>query len=265
MAITVVHNFIFSLVLDNKVISANEVSSICEIGEQNWHYRNPEVFEKILEEKIKDQPTLDYWKIRFEEINSVPEKYNLFSVARLYYEILFGDYEYLALDMHGTPESTCVDLNLPYETDKQFDLITNLGTSEHVFNQAELFRTIHKLTKRDGIIYHGLPNQGQFDHGFFNYHPAFFYDLATANDYVILLMLLLCVTEVGGVEKSELHDISKPEQYRELVRQGNLPIQSGIHAFYRKKSDKAFRFPQQGVYQQNPDRATAEYWQKYSR
>ena len=78
MAITVVHNFIFSLVLDNKVISADEISSICEIGEQNWHYRNPEVFLKILEEKIEDQPALDYWKTRFEEITSVPNKNNLF-------------------------------------------------------------------------------------------------------------------------------------------------------------------------------------------
>ncbi len=101
---------------------------------------------------------------------------------------MFGPSRYMALDMHGSPESTFVDLNKEYSCNEEFDLVTNLGTSEHIFNQAQVFRTIHDLTAVNGLMFHGLPYQGQYDHGFYNYHPTFFFDLAAANDYQIIFL-----------------------------------------------------------------------------
>ena len=55
-----------------------------------------------------------------------------------------------------------------------------------IFNQFNVFKTIHDLTKPGGFIFHQLPGQGYYDHGFYNYQPTFFFDLAEANDYSMI-------------------------------------------------------------------------------
>ena len=47
------------------------------------------------------------------------------------------------------------------------------------------FENVHNLTKKDGLMFHLIPFEGQIDHGYFSYHPNFFYDLALFNNYEI--------------------------------------------------------------------------------
>jgi SAM-dependent methyltransferase len=83
-----------------------------------------------------------------------------------------------------------IDLNkgdVPLRYRGAFDLAVNAGTTEHVANQGNAFSTIHDLVRVGGLMYHELPAYGHVDHGFFGYQPKFFWRLAEANNYEIVL------------------------------------------------------------------------------
>ena len=78
------------------------------------------------------------------------------------------------------------DLNrdhVPASLKDHFDFVTNAGTTEHIFNQANCFAVVHDLTKVDGIMAHAVPFAGFENHGLFNYSWKFFTKIAKANDY----------------------------------------------------------------------------------
>ena len=82
-----------------------------------------------------------------------------------------------------------VDLNvskLPLEHRNKYDLVTNMGTTEHIFNQARAFEAIHDATKIGGIMLHAVPCNGFFNHGLIKYEPKFFLYLAHSNRYEIV-------------------------------------------------------------------------------
>lgn len=96
--------------------------------------------------------------------------------------------DYLSYDIFNGFKTQIFDLNveeLPPSLRGQFDLVLNCGTTEHVLNQFNSFRVIHDAVKVGGLIYHALPMTGYLDHGYFNYNPRLFFDLATANQYAI--------------------------------------------------------------------------------
>ncbi len=98
-------------------------------------------------------------------------------------------FNYCAYDIFDGFNTRIFDLNqgsLPKGDIGAFDLILNCGTSEHVFNQWNLFKTIHEAVKPGGIMYHRVPLTGHLDHGYFTYQPRFFFDLAKANGYELI-------------------------------------------------------------------------------
>lgn len=124
------------------------------------------------------------------------ESYDAGAIARFSDKALLGHlltacgFAYRALDIFEAPNTTLFDLNLHSpgpELCGQFDLVTNLGTTEHVINQMLSMKTMHDLTKSGGLIYHDLPMAGYHYHGYFSYNPLLFHQLAAANDYRIIL------------------------------------------------------------------------------
>jgi SAM-dependent methyltransferase len=105
-----------------------------------------------------------------------------------YYKAL-GFASYAAIDVNSLYGSLVMDLNRDLRTDygftDTFDLVTNIGTGEHIFNQAALFKNAHDLTKVGGIMMHIAPNDWS-NHGFFSYSPLLYGDLARANGYEIV-------------------------------------------------------------------------------
>lgn len=101
----------------------------------------------------------------------------------------FLNLQYNAVDANGEYNSMVLDFNediqSKYKYTKKFDLCTNLGTSEHLIGQANFFKNIHNTTKKNGMMLHLLPMEGYHGHCYFNYHPKFFYDLASSNKYEI--------------------------------------------------------------------------------
>jgi hypothetical protein len=96
--------------------------------------------------------------------------------------------EYRAVDVCPAPSTDIVDLNWAKIADNQrgaYDVVLNLGTTEHILGQINSMAYIHDASKVGGIILHQPPSAGWVNHGYFAYHPQFYYDVAKANGYLI--------------------------------------------------------------------------------
>lgn len=104
---------------------------------------------------------------------------------RFYREIGCG--RYVSIDGNGAGTVTA-DLNRPLTTLSLgvFDLVTDFGTGEHIFDQAQVWRTIHELTRPGGYIAFDRPSQGYGKHGFYQTNVCLCQDLAAANGYKVM-------------------------------------------------------------------------------
>lgn len=134
--------------------------------------------------------------------------------------VKWGAERYVSIDGNGNG-TILWDLNLPLDIDLgEFDLVTDFGTGEHIFDQAQVWRTVHKLTKVGGYIAFDRPTGGYPGHCFYLIDPSLIRDLAAANGYEIVAM--------GESDTSRGH----------LIR--------GV---FRKTSKAQFVNPQQGRYE----------------
>jgi hypothetical protein len=132
-----------------------------------------------------------------------------------------GCAKYVSIDANGRGTITA-DLNRPINGLGQFDLVTDFGTGEHVFNQAQVWKTVHDLTKPKGYIAFDRPMQGYEGHCFYNTHECLFRDLAAANEYEVVNL------ERGTTKRGEL-----------------------MRGVFRKVRDVKFRMPYQGRYRKS--------------
>lgn len=98
-------------------------------------------------------------------------------------------YKYASIDYADYAGIIRLDLNfqsLPEEHQGKYDIVLNCGTSEHIMNQLNVFKTMHDACSVGGVMYHGVPAWGEYEHGIINYNPKWFWALALANDYQIL-------------------------------------------------------------------------------
>lgn len=97
--------------------------------------------------------------------------------------------KYKSLDISSMYNTEIFDLNFQTvnkHNKESADIVLNFGTTEHVFNQFNAFKTIHDLCAPGGFMVHSLPCSGYCDHGFFQYTGRFFYELAGINNYEII-------------------------------------------------------------------------------
>jgi len=95
---------------------------------------------------------------------------------------------YFSYDVTGAPLCRTFDLNFDRVPDADrgsVDIVTNIGTTEHVINQLNAFEVVHDLLKIGGVAVHQVPFAGMLNHCFFNYHPKFFYSLIVNNRYIL--------------------------------------------------------------------------------
>jgi hypothetical protein len=107
--------------------------------------------------------------------------------AKLLYEAL--GLKYHCVDVDGRVGSVVMDLNfdsIPDDQKGRYNLITNHGTSEHILNQYNVFKTMHDFARPGAIFVHAVPFTVHLEHGFFNYQPNFFDALARYNSYETL-------------------------------------------------------------------------------
>lgn len=159
--------------------------------------------------------------------------------ARQLYNLL-GFSHYKCIDASGVNGALLFDLNNDIKEEygfcDKYDLVTNLGTAEHCFNQFSVFKNLHDLCRAGGVIVNALPSQGNVNHGFYNYHPRFFVDLAVANGYEIVELAFTVDY------KSTLIKYTKSE-YKKWDSHDLL-----FYSVFRKINDDPFRTPFDGMF-----------------
>lgn len=178
--------------------------------------------------------------------------------TREFYQAL-GFESYTALDVNERMDARVVDLNAPirnrhYDLMGKFDLVTNNGTGEHIFDQARVFENVHDLCKIQGVMLHILPFGPWVNHGFYNYNPILFRDLQVANGYQTLFVWLSDRwgnrAEIEPSQFTELFREKKPEALMQTANQvaSKAGADVSIVVAWRKIDEGRFRTPFQGKY-----------------
>ncbi len=136
--------------------------AVLEIGEANW-------YGDISTDEVP-------------EMCGLPISGNSFEVAKQFYRAVLHYSRLDAVDMNGRTALLC-DLNQPLPLTTLYDIVINTGTTEHVFDQRQVFETIHNRTRAGGLMIHCFPVAGCSDHGFYTYSPCLIRELAHSNNY----------------------------------------------------------------------------------
>lgn len=166
-----------------------------------------------------------------------------FDTAKELYQQLFAPTRLVAVDKTGTPVARRDDLNLPLDLGEQFDVVINHGTSEHIFNIAQVFASIHDACELDGWMIHDAPFTGWIDHGFYCLQPTLFYDLARVNCYEIAKVA------IHDFRSQQIIEVRSQEHVRALAESGSIPNNSMLFVAFRKRYAVRFGTPVQGYYQ----------------
>ena len=152
---------------------------VIEIGSQELHLKKNDLKELYdyagLDSKIIDS---------FPNIDNYPKSPKC--SAKYFYQSL-GFEEYKSIDINSEHGAIKFDLNKPFQDSSlfnKFDLVTDHGSCEHVFNISECYKTIHNLTKKNGYI---VIAQGLLKgNGYFLFDKSFVDGIAAANNYKII-------------------------------------------------------------------------------
>lgn len=190
------HNLIMRLVGETRPLLGDD-PTVIEFGNQTFRAKGPvlaDVRRFLVENGIAfDAASLDDVEARY-------ARKDLQRLTERYYRAL-GFAAYDSVDVNSQHGSLIMDLNKSIERDygheKKYNLATNNGTGEHIFDQCAVFRNAHELTVPGGIMIHCLPCNNYINHGFFAFSPLFFMDLAAVNEYEILK---ITIAHSGGYE-----------------------------------------------------------------
>jgi hypothetical protein len=242
MAITTLDYLIIAQVKKLGLIPTHP--AVLELGEANW-YGDVSIDQLVAD--IKQHVTdADRQKALLQRLrtlcNERPQTF-LFDVAKIFHQTFFNPRLLEAIDLSGSPAAMRFDLNQPVPLQKNYDVIMNLGTAEHVFNVYQFFKTVHELCAPEGLMLHLMPFNGWFDHGFYNFQSTFYFDLALANNYS---MHLLAYTELNP---PKIKFCSRREDIIQLAQAGGVGVNALLYAVLRKSKVAApFQVPMQGYY-----------------
>ena len=125
--------------------------------------------------------------------------------------------EHIYLDINGRGGSLMVDLNEDIDIDKQFDIITDFGTLEHVNDFYMGFKNVHKICKTRGLIIHILPAPGHWpDHGTWRAGVGFFMKLSKSMKYD-LLDCHIEPTYIGGTDADQIYVVMEKKSENDFV------------------------------------------------
>lgn len=101
---------------------------------------------------------------------------------KAYFEAL--GIRHVSVDWNGRDGALALDLNQPIDLGERFCMVTNIGTTEHVSNQASVWENIDRHIDLGGVLVSTTPEPGQWPwHGFHYPHEAFFAAFAELNGY----------------------------------------------------------------------------------
>ena len=240
------NNLMTKLVISvrHDIIKRNSNASVIELGNQRFR----------TDKKLRSK-TYDMLGIPPASPTTVKE----------FYESI-GFKKYIAIDVNTDKDAIALDLNLDLRKDynykEQYDLVTNNGTGEHIFNQYTVFKNVHDLCKEGGVMIHNLPYTGYIDHGFYSFQPNLFIALAYANNYSI--QEISVGTSDSDFIKVINHNYVHSKENKELMNiwRDNLDKNLLIAAILKKNKNSEFKMPIQGRYEN--DITSSEIKNRYS-
>lgn len=169
--------------------------------------------------------------------------------SKPFYEML-GVKKYSCIDLDREHGAIPLDLNFPLEDLSlygQYDLVTDYGNNEHVFNTVEAYRSMHRLCKQQGFIIIAQALYG--GNGYYAYNPSFFEGIAAANNYKIIFSSYVPVfhPRTKAASANEFH-LPPSEELIEALDWTKVEA-VGIYYVMQKQSAADFCYPYQGEYQ----------------
>ena len=253
MAITALEFMVLSSFREHSILPLQP--RVLELGESNWYGDvSGGELEQEIRRQISDPVIRDLFLARLDEAVIAQRPSLLYELAQIFFFAIVQPDSYVANDP-GTPGSKYrFDLNLPVSIAEKFDLVLNIGTAEHIFNVYQFFKTAHDLTVPGGLMMHSSPFTGWPDHGFFNFQPTFFFDLARANQYEILSFIC------GRIKPFEYVQVKDHDEIPHLIQSGKIPAGSHINVVFRKKIDAEFSVPMQAYYAGALSKESQKLW-----
>ncbi len=139
---------------------------------------------KIINPVPEDEQVI-IWPLVGNRMLELGNKKNSNGVYKDYFESLGMDHT--SIDWNGEDGALNLDLRKTIDLDP-FDMVTNIGTTEHVSDQKAVWKNIHNLTDIGGIIASLTPLQGDWWwHGTHYPMEEFFYQFSE-NGYEIEYM-----------------------------------------------------------------------------
>lgn len=181
--------------------------------------------------------------------------------AEHYYRSI-GCKRYVCLDCNKNYGAVLANLNEPFDLPgDRFSMVTNNGTGEHIFDQAQILKTMHDLCAVGGRMIHVMPFHNWHNHGFYSYHPVLYRDLAKANGYTVQDLRLANRWGDSALLAAEDMERAKPEKGKSgrwargksLIAKLDSLLSTGeptvfVACILRKDMDQAFRKPMQDIY-----------------
>lgn len=220
-----------------------EIDSVMEIGSQEIHVGASD-FRFLLE-----QACVPNWQsLKFPGPNGQGGLKHLGCSAEYFYRLL-GVRNYDCIDINGEHGAISHDLNYPLKEQAlvgKYDLVTDHGSCEHIFNVAQAYRTMHEVCKPGGLMVISQNIWG--GNGYFLFDRSFYESLAAANDYTIIhdSYVLSLKPKAADQRGQEFHI----PPVRSLLDAINISEMSeiGIYVVMKKNNDLDFRFAYQGDY-----------------
>jgi hypothetical protein len=255
MAISAVEYSMWRSLAEQKKLPPNP--DVLEFGEANWYgdVPIPQLVQDI--QKFAAPDVAPELTAAMNELQRRDLRRHLFDLAKIFYKTFTNYKSITAIDLHGTSAALKHNLNEPVPLDRKFNITINTGTAEHVFNQYQMFKTMHELTVPGGIMFHTSPFQGWLDHGFYNYNPTIFVDMAAINDYSLVIWVY------GEISPLKIVQLQRLEQVHEMAKRGELGKNS-VHIVVMTKppEEKPFAAPMQGYYAEKLSAKAKEDWYK---
>ncbi len=158
MAINIVQYNLMRRFRDQKLFPLG--GDLLELGEANWYGDvNPNILRADIAKYAIPAKRSELLAELDEAVKS--EKPSAaWDIARVYWNIFLQPSSITAIDFHGTERALKLDLNSPLDMKRQFHIINNCGTLEHIFNIGQAFKTIHDHTLPGGFMIHQSPFVG---------------------------------------------------------------------------------------------------------
>ena len=212
--------------------------SIIEIGSQELHLKKEDLKQLFNNAGLKSDLVNKY-----PNINNWPERPRC--SAKYFYESL-GIKEYQCMDINADYDAIVHDLNKPFEDKSKFnkfDIVTDHGSCEHVFNIAECYRTMHNLAKPGGYII--IAQAVWKGNGYFKFDESFFEGIAAANNYKIIFNSYVLSNKDKTINGSD-HQFHIPRN-RELfnVLDFSKLEDLNIYGVLQKTKEDKFKIPYQ--------------------